>query len=329
MFAIRQHEFGPAEVLRYEEVPDPHPGPGRVRIKVAAAGIHLLDTAIRQGVHGGPFPLPELPMTPGREVAGVVDELGDGVDAEWLGRRVVAHLGQASGGYAELAVRDVEAVQALPDGADFDAAVAMIGTGRTTMAILRTAQPSADDVVLVTSAAGGIGALAVQHARNIGAAVVGAAGGAAKVEKVRELGADVAVDYTAPGWAQSVRDALDGRAVSLVLDGAGGEYGRAAFDLLGPGGRITMYGREFGEHRFTSDDLIARALAATVALGPKLLKVPGGMRALENESLAALADGSLKPLVGPPFALADAAKAHAALENRETYGKVAQWAQPT
>ncbi|MCI2422704.1 zinc-binding dehydrogenase [Saccharopolyspora sp. K220] len=320
MHAIRQHEFGPAEVLRYEKVPDPRPGPGQVRIEVAAAGIHVLDTMIRQGNQRGPFPHPELPMTPGREVAGVVDELGEGVDAEWLGRRVVAHLGQASGGYAELAVRDVEAVQALPDNADFDAAVAMIGTGRTTMSILRSTPLSADDVVLVTSAAGGIGALLVQHANNIGATVVGAAGGRTKVEKVRELGADVAVDYTAPDWAREVRAALDGRAVNLVLDGAGGEYGRTAFDLLGPGGRITMYGREFGEHRFTSDDLISRALTATVALGPNLLRVP--MRTLENESLAALADGSLVPLVNPPFALADAPRAHAALENRETYGKV-------
>ncbi|TDD35029.1 zinc-binding dehydrogenase [Saccharopolyspora elongata] len=322
MHAIRQYEFGPAEVLRYEELPDPTPGPGQVRIAVAAAGVHVIDTAIRQGMQGGPFPQPELPMTPGREVAGVVDALGAGVDAEWLGRRVVAHLGMASGGYAELAVRDVEALQVLPEDVGFEAAVAMIGTGRTTMSILRIARPTADDVVLVTSAAGGIGALAVQHARNIGATVVGAAGGPAKVAKVRELGADVAVDYTAPGWPETVRHALDGREVSLVLDGAGGEYGRAAFDLLGAGGRITMYGREFGEHRFTSDDLIARSVAANVALGPNLLKVPGGMRALEDEALAALADGSLRPLVGTPFALADAAKAHAALENRATYGKV-------
>ncbi|MGP4021300.1 zinc-binding dehydrogenase [Saccharopolyspora sp. 5N708] len=321
MHAIRQHEFGPAEVLRHEEVPDPHPGPGQVRIEVAYAGIHVLDTMIRQGLQG-PFPQPELPMIPGREVAGVVDELGEGVDEQWLGRRVVAHLGQASGGYAELAVRDVEAVQVLPDNADFAAAVAMIGTGRTTMAILRIAQPTADDVVLITSAAGGIGALLVQHARNIGATVVGATGSPAKVDKVRELGADLAVDYTAPNWAQQVRDALDGRAVSLVLDGAGGAYGRAAFDLLGVSGRIAMYGREFGEHRFTSDDLLGRALTATVALGPNLLKAPGGMRALENEALAALADGSLVPLVNPPFTLADAARAHAALENRETHGKV-------
>ncbi|MER7011995.1 zinc-binding dehydrogenase [Saccharopolyspora sp. NPDC000359] len=321
MHAIRQHEFGPAKVLRHEEVPDPHPGAGQVRIAVAAAGVHVIDTTIRQGLVGGPLPLPELPMTPGREVAGVVDEIGDGVAAEWLGRPVVAHLGQASGGYAEYAVREVEAVQVLPEGTDPLAAVAMIGTGRTTMSILRTARPSADDVVLVTSAAGGIGALAVQHARNVGATVVGAAGGPTKVDIVRELGADLAVDYTEAGWADRVREELD-RPVSLVLDGAGGASGRAAFDLLGAGGRIVMYGRELGEHGFTSDDLLARALSATVALGPNLLKVPGGMRALEDEALAALADGSLEPLVGPPFPLSQAAAAHEALENRQTYGKV-------
>ncbi|MER7084043.1 zinc-binding dehydrogenase, partial [Saccharopolyspora kobensis] len=226
------------------------------------------------------------------------------------------------GGYAEFAVREVESVQVLPEGTDPTAAVAMIGTGRTTMSILRIARPSSDDVVLVTSAAGGIGALAVQHARNIGATVVGAAGGPLKAGKVGELGADLAVDYTEEGWADRVREEL-GRPVSLVLDGAGGAYGRAAFDLIGPGGRIVMYGRQFGEHRFTSDDLVNRSVAASVALGPNLLKdVPGGMRELEDEALAALADGSLKPLVGPPFPLAEAAAAHVALENRQTYGKV-------
>lgn len=88
MYAIRQHEFGPPSVLRYEEVPDPVPVEGEVRIRVGAAGVHLLDTAIRSGVGGGPFPLPELPMTPGREVAGVVDALGDGVDPARARERV-------------------------------------------------------------------------------------------------------------------------------------------------------------------------------------------------------------------------------------------------
>ena len=105
MHAIRQHEFGPAETLRYEEVPDPVPGAEQVRIAVEAAGLHLIDTKIRAGFSGGPLSPPQLPMTPGREVAGTVDLLGPGADEHWRGRRVVAHLGQANGGYAELAHR--------------------------------------------------------------------------------------------------------------------------------------------------------------------------------------------------------------------------------
>src|SRR5688500_8448958 len=117
MHAIRQYAFGPAENLLHEEVEDPSPGPGQVRIAVRAAGVHLMDTSIRAGSADElPFPLPDLPMTPGREVAGVVDAVGEGVDEGWLGRRVVAHLGLASGGYAEFAVREAEAVHVLPDG---------------------------------------------------------------------------------------------------------------------------------------------------------------------------------------------------------------------
>ncbi len=198
MHAIRQHEFGAADTLRYEEVDDPSPGPGQVRIAVAAAGIHLIDTRIRTGAPG-PFPPPALPMTPGREVAGVVDTVGPDIDESWLGARVVAHLGMASGGYAELALAPAENLHRLPDTLSDEAAVAMIGTGRTTMNILESAQLSQSDVVLVTAAAGGIGNLLIQEARAIGATSVGLAGGAAKVEQVRELGATLAVDYTEPG----------------------------------------------------------------------------------------------------------------------------------
>ena len=182
MHAIRQHAFGPPENLRYEEVDDPQPGAGQVRVSVEAAGVHLLDTSIRAGVPGGPYPLPELPMTPGREVAGTVDGIGPDVDNEWLARRVVVHLGMASGGYAERAIANVASLHVLPDGLTADVAVAMIGTGRTTLAALEVGDLRADDVVLVTAAAGGMGSLLVQAARNVGATVVAVAGGPAKVE---------------------------------------------------------------------------------------------------------------------------------------------------
>jgi NADPH2:quinone reductase len=316
MRAIVLHAFGPAENLRYEEVADPAPAPGEVRIAVAAAGVHLIDTTIRSGASGGMLPKPELPTIPGREVAGVVDAIGPGTDEAWLGRRVVAHLGPASGGYAELAVRDAGAVHALAADVADDAAVAMIGTGRTTMAILEIAQLTARDVVLITAAAGGIGSLLVQAARAAGATVVGAAGGPDKVERVRALGADVAVDYSVPGWSEEVGE------VTVALDGVGGDLGRQALELIGVGGRLVLFGYASGAvTQLSAGDLFSRGLTVSAAIGPRILQRPGGMRDLEERSLAALADGSLTPAM-QRFPLAEAAAAHTALERRATTGKV-------
>lgn len=323
MHAIRQYEFGPASTLRYEEVADPLPGSGQVRIAVAASGVHFIDTKIREGKYPGPVPLPALPMTPGREVAGVVDALGPGTDESWLGKRVVAHLGQANGGYAELAVANIAALHEVPAGLTDEAAVAMIGTGRTTMGILRAAGLTRDDVVLVTSAAGGIGSLLVQEGRNVGATVVGAAGGPAKVARVRRLGPTIAVDYTDPWWTDTVREALDGRQVTVALDGVGGAVGKGALDLLGGAGRLILFGWSSGEMTpMTTADLYAKGLSVTVALGPRLFRGPEQLRALEEQALAAAAKGELVPVVSSTFPLARAVEAHVALESRATTGKV-------
>jgi NADPH2:quinone reductase len=291
-----------------------------VRIRVAAAGVHLIDTMIRAGQQGGPFPLPQLPMTPGREVAGVVDAVGPDVDGSWVGRRVVAHLGQASGGYAELALCSAEALHPIPEPVGDEVAVAMIGTGRTTVGILDVAELTADDVVLVTAAAGGIGSLLVQAARNAGASVVGVAGGETKVERVRQLRADVAVDYTIDGWPAMVREAVP--AVTVALDGVGGTAGRAALELLAPGGRLVLFGMASGQPTpLTAGDVIGRGLTVSGAIGARVLSRPGGLRGLESRALAEAAAGRLVPVVNPPFPLAKAADAHAAVETRATIGK--------
>jgi NADPH:quinone reductase-like Zn-dependent oxidoreductase len=129
MHAIRLHAYGPAENLTYEQVEDPRPGPGQVRVAVRAAGVHLLDTALREGGQGpAPEPTP-LPTIPGREVAGVVESLGEGVADLWLGKRVVAHLGFVPGGYAELAVTEAERLHEIPRNLDFAEAVALLGPG--------------------------------------------------------------------------------------------------------------------------------------------------------------------------------------------------------
>jgi NADPH:quinone reductase len=321
MHAIRLHAFGPAANLRYEEVEDPRPGPGQARIAVAAAGVHLIDTTLRAGRPMGPLALPDLPTIPGREVAGTVDAVGQGVDERWVGRRVVAHLGPASGGYAELAVRETEALHVLPDGLADDAAVAMIGTGRTAQAILEVVALTAHDIVLVTAAAGGLGSLLVQAARNAGATVVGVAGGPAKVQRVAQLGAAVAVDYSAPDWSDAVRAALDGRDVTVALDGVGGALGRGALELLGAGGRLILFGFSSGAPtELSAGDLFARGITVSAAIGARIAQRPGGLRDLEEQALAAAADGRLVPLV-QRFALAQAAAAHEAIESRATVGK--------
>ncbi|MCC3762303.1 zinc-binding dehydrogenase [Glycomyces sp. TRM65418] len=322
MHAIRHHEFGGPEVLVYEEVPEPVPGPGQLRIATRAAGVHLLDTTFRSGDPKGPYPLPDLPMIPGREAAGVVDAVGEGVPDSWIGKRVVAHLGFASGGYAEKAVREVEHVHELPDDVDFAAAVAMIGTGRTTLMALAVGPVAADDVVIVPAAAGGIGTLLVQAAKNAGAHVIGLAGGPEKVGQVAANGADAAIDYQAADWTAVLDRALEGRQATLLFDSVGGETGRAAFDRLGPGGRMIVFGWSAGKPtEATVEDIVDRGLTVSGALGPHLLAKLGGLRTLEERSLAELAAGNLRPAVHA-FELSEAAEAHRALEHRGTTGKV-------
>ncbi|WP_225727519.1 MULTISPECIES: zinc-binding dehydrogenase [unclassified Nocardia] len=324
MHAIQLHAFGPAENLRYDLVPDPLPGPGRVRIAVAAAGVHLVDTKLRAG-QPGPFPLPELPTIPGREVAGAVDRVGPDVDPAWLGKRVVAHLGAAPGGYAELAVTEAARLHEIPDGMAAADAVAMIGTGRTALGILQFAELGPDSVAIVSAAAGGIGTLLVQYAKNAGAYVVGLAGGPAKVELVQRNGADIAADYTRADWADTVRVALGDRRATVLFDSVGGEFARAAIDLLGKGGQRLVYGWSGSDEeplKFSEAELAARGITSEMVLGPAMLRPVGGdIRVLEDRAMAEAAAGRLRPAV-QRFSLAEAAEAHRALETRATVGKV-------
>ncbi|MFG2013160.1 zinc-binding dehydrogenase [Micromonospora sp. NPDC048868] len=319
MRAIRLHEFGPPGNLVLDDLPDLRPGPGQVRIAVSASGVHLLDTTLRRGEAGGPLPLPDLPTVPGREVAGVVDELGEGVDGAWRGRRVVAHLGMVPGGYAEQAVTDVGSLYAVPPGLSDAEAVAAVGTGRTALGVFDLEPPTADDVVFVPSAAGGVGWLLAQAARTTGATVVAAARGADRTAKLRELGADLVVDYGHPDWIETVRDRVGG--LSLVYDGVGGAVGRAALELTRPGGRFMMFGWSAGEAtRIDTGDVIGRGL--TVGwLGQRLRALPGGIPALAARSLELAGQGWWRPLVST-YPLADAATAHADLEGRRALGKV-------
>ncbi len=319
MKAIRLHAFGPAENLRYETASDPRPESGQVRIRVAAAGVHLVDTHLRRGLPG-PYPLPPLPTIPGREVAGTVDMLGPGMDENLLGTTVVTHLGAAPGGYAELAVAGAQRLYPIPGGLDAAAAVAMIGTGRTTLGIAGFIEPEPGAVALVPAAAGGIGTLLVQYLRNAGVVVIGLAGGPAKVARVA-AGADLALDYADPSWPQAVRERFGDRPLRWVFDGVGGEVARAGVGLLAPGGEHLVFGWSDRRVEFDAAELAVRGITSRPVLGAEMLERGGGIAALETRALDEAAAGRLRPAV-TRFPLADAAAAHRALENRGTTGKV-------
>ncbi|AOS62085.1 zinc-binding dehydrogenase [Actinoalloteichus hymeniacidonis] len=321
MYAIRLLEFGPAENLRYLQVPDPIPARGQVRIAVAAAGVHLIHTRLRTGSTVGPNTW-TTPTTPGSQVAGVVDQVGPGVAESWLGQRVAANATGREGGYAELAIAEADSLHSLPAQLSAEAAVAMLGSGGTARGIIDFAEFTDEDVVLITSAAGGMGSLFVQAAVAAGATAVGIAGGAAKVQRVRTLGAEVAVDYLLDDWPQRVRAELAGREVTVVLDGTGGDIGRAALELLGVGGRMLLHGMASGAPtELSTADLANRSLTASWVLGPQLTRKAGSWERLSALALADAAEGRLTPTISG-FPLSQAAEAHRALENRETVGAV-------
>ena len=235
---------------------------------------------------------------------------------------MVVHLGAASGGYASQVVAPVGSLIPLSDAPDAADAVAMVGTGRTALGILEEADLRADDVVLVTAAAGGLGTLLVQAAAATGCTVVGAAGGDAKVDLARSMGAGIAADYLAAGWSDAVRAALGDRGVTVALDGVGGSIGRTAFELIEPGGRMVLFGYTAGAPMpLEAADLFARGVAVSAAIGPRMSARPGGIQRLAELAVERLETGAWSPVVDR-FSLADAAEAHRALAGRQTTGKV-------
>lgn len=312
MRAVLVNEFGPPEVLVPAEVPDPVAEAGQALIGVEIANITFVETQLRAGKAPHPSMQPRLPTIPGNGVGGVVAEVGDGVDATLVGTRVITSTG-GSGGYAERVAVDSAGVIPVPDGVGLPEAVALLADGRTAMALMRAAEVRADETVLVEAAAGGVGSLLVQLARGAGARVVAAAGGERKLRVARELGADEAVDYNEPAWAEKMRDGVD-----VVFDGVGGAVGRAAFELVRPGGRFCAFGLASGAFTDIPDADAARR-DMTVIRGTRL--GPEELGELSRAALAEAEAGRLRPVIGQTFPLERAADAHEAIEARATVGK--------
>ena len=311
MRAVLLSEFGPPEVLVPADVPDPVPGPGQALIDVEIANITFVETQIRAGKAPRALEL-QLPVIPGNGVGGLVSAVGEATDGALVGTRVITSTG-GSGGYAERVAVDAAGLLPVPDAVGLPEAVALLADGRTAMSLMRAAQVRPDETVLVEAAAGGVGSLLVQLAAGAAARVIAAAGGERKLQVARDLGADEAVDYNQAGWTERVRDGVD-----VVFDGVGGGIGRAAFDLVRPGGRFCALGLASGAFTNIPDADAARR-NVTVVRGTRL--EPEQLRELSRAALAEAEAGRLRPVIGQTFPLERAAEAHAAIEARGTFGK--------
>ncbi|MHA4813462.1 zinc-binding dehydrogenase [Streptomyces aculeolatus] len=317
MRAIEVQEFGGPEVLVPAEVPEPVAGAGQVLVGLEVADVIYLDTLLRSGWGGEIFPL-RPPYVPGHGGAGTVLAVGEGVDAAWVGRRVVA---PASAGYAERVVAEAAEIAAVPDALGLPEAAALLHDGTTAVRLAREGRPREGETVLVAAAAGGAGSLVLQLARDAGARVVAAARGERKLALARKLGAEHTVDYSEDGWQDRVREAAGGDGVDLAFDGAGGELGRAVFRTVARGGRFVTYGTSDGGFaEIDPGEAQEREVGVfnLLAGGPPPASVS---QAALVEALDLAGAGRIGPVIGATYPLERAEEAHASLARRATVGK--------
>jgi NADPH2:quinone reductase len=311
MRAIQAKEFGGPEVLRLVDVPVPEPGEGEVLIRVSRAGINFADTHQRRNEY---LAAAELPLIPGIEVAGVREDTGE---------RVVALTG--TGGYAEYATAPEALTVPIPGGVDDGTALALVLQGLTAWHLYRTsARVRPGEAVVVHAAAGGVGSLAVQLGRPMGAGrVIATASTEEKRALALELGADAAVDGAPEGLADRLVEANAGRRVDVVFEMAGGEVFEQSLNALAPFGRLVTYGSASGEANTVPTGRLMRRSAAVIGFWlVHCLGRPEMVGEALSDLFARAARGELRAIVGGTYDLADAARAHVDLEARRTTGKL-------
>ncbi|MEW2355618.1 NADPH:quinone oxidoreductase family protein [Spirillospora sp. NPDC029432] len=312
MRAIQITEFGGPEVLNVTELPDPEPGPGRLLIDVSRAGINYADTHQAEDSY---LSRSTLPLVPGGEAVGRTPD----------GRRVVALLG--TGGYAEKALAPEAMAWDVPDAVDDVTALGMVIQGASAWLLLRRSTHLAPgESVVVHAAAGGVGTLAVQLAKQWGAGrVIATASSKEKRELALELGADVAVDANEPDMKAALIDANEGRRVDVVLEMTGGTVTDQSLKALAPFGRLGFYGMASRQAPSPVQPGTLMAHSTTIAgmWLAHVFQLPGDvMGTALNELFALAADGRLRVVSGGEYGLSEARRAHEDLRARRTTGKL-------
>ena len=315
-YAIRVHETGGPEVLKWEEVKVGDPGPGQVRLRQEAVGLNYIDIYHRTGLYPQP-----LPFIPGVEGAGVVEAVGADVTGLKAGDRV-AYSGPI-GGYAEERLIPADKLIKLPDSISTEQAGAMLLQGMTAHMLLRSVYQVKDgDTILIHAAAGGVGLIVCQWAKALGATVIGTVGSEDKAELARAHGCDHPILYKTQDFAVEVDRITNGAKLPVVYDSIGKDTFEKSLDCLAPKGLMVTFGNASGPVPPVEPGLLAQK-GSLFLTRPTLFTYTAtraGLDEAATELFEVVASGKVKVEVKQRFALKDAAEAHRALEARQTIG---------
>ncbi len=318
MKAIRVHQYGGPEVLRYEEAPLPEPGPGQARVKIEAIGLNFIDIYQRTGL----YPL-KTPFTLGMEGAGVVDAVGPNVSEVKVGERVAYAM--EIGSYAEYAVVDAWRLASVPPSIDMRSAAAVMLQGMTAHYLTRSTYPlKKGDRALVHAAAGGVGLLLVQVAKRLGATVFGTVSTEAKARLAREAGADEVILYTQSDFAAEIKRLTKGAGVHVVYDSVGQTTFEKSLDCLRPRGYLVLFGQSSGPVPPFNLGVLATKGSLFVTR-PTLVHYATNhheVRGRASDLFRWIGNGELRLRIDKTFPLAQASEAQRLLEERKTAGKV-------
>jgi NADPH2:quinone reductase len=316
MKAIRVHQFGEPEVMKLETVPDLRPGQGQIVVGVHAAGVNPVETYIRAGTYARK---PELPYTPGMDGGGVILAVGEGVSGFQSGDRVYV-AGSVSGTYAEQALCNEAQVHRLPEAVSFEQGAAMgVPYATAYRAMFQITRAIAAETMLVHGASGGVGTAAVQLGRAAGLTVIGTAGSEKGRELIAKQGAHFVLDHTKSAYLDEVMKITGGRGVDLVLEMLANKNLGADLTVLAAKGRVVVIGSR-GPVELNARDAMSRDASIH---GMTLFNVsPTDMRSIHAALVAGLENGSLRPVIGKQYPLAEAPRAHEEVMKAGAYGKI-------
>ncbi|MCD9880917.1 quinone oxidoreductase family protein [Streptomyces guryensis] len=321
MRIVRHHEHGAPSVLRLEETEKPQPGPGQVLIRAEAIGVTFAEVQRRQGIPIGGHA--ELPGAPGGDVAGTIEALGEGVTGFAVGDRVVGDVDHSA--YADHVVTGADFLIKIPQDMDAAEATLLPSPAQTAYHAIREAgrlQPG--QTIVIDAASGGVGHLAVQIAKALGAGkVIATAGSKAKLDFVRELGADVAIDYTDDDWTDQVLAATDGRGADVVLETVGGDILLKSLGITAQFGTLVFYGSASGDIPPIPTLALSRMKnVAGFSLYAMLYNKQDAVADGRRHLLDLITSGQVRPVVHKRLPLEEAVTAHELMEARAQLGKV-------